>query len=134
MVDKISLIQERQLGVSKILKEIVSENGDIDKAMTEVFACIGKQLEASGQIGESLADLVETVKRISEQAKRQEASGTGLKGSMETLDALCAAVIVSLKEQKGCNEELRDNLHKLQSVSAENFAVVTDLNALVVAD
>jgi methyl-accepting chemotaxis protein len=134
MVEKIDLIQERQFGVSKILKEIVAENGDIDKAMTEVFACIGKQLEASGQIGETLADLVETVKRISEQAKRQEASGIGLKGSMETLGALCAAVIVSLKEQKGCNEELKDNLHKLQSVSAENFAVVSDLNALVVAD
>jgi methyl-accepting chemotaxis protein len=134
MVDKIGLIQERQLGVSKILKEIVAENGDIDRAMTEVFACIGKQLEASSQIGETLADLVETVKRISGQAKRQEDSGTGLKGSMETLDSLCAAVIVALKEQKGCNDELKDNLIRLQSVSAENLAVVTDLNALVGAD
>lgn len=134
MVDKIGLIQERQLGVSKILKEIVAENGDIDRAMDEVFDCIGKQLEASGQIGESLADLVETVKRISEQAKRQEGSGTGLKGSMETLDELCAAATAALKEQRDCNEELEDNLRRLQSVSADNLAVVADLNALVALD
>jgi methyl-accepting chemotaxis protein len=131
MVEKIRKIKIQEELVSRSLKEIVAENGNMDGAIGEVVLFLGKQLEASARIGEAVEELVATVARISGQAKSQEASGEGLKGSMETLDSLCASILVASKEQRACNEELTANLQGLKSVSSDHSGVIADLKGLL---
>jgi methyl-accepting chemotaxis protein len=131
MIGKIGNIQAQEERVSSRLTEMALENAAVERDISQVFEVLDRQLAINEAIRGVVADLVQTVREISAQAKSQQASGEDLQRSMDTLDRICDAIQSSSREQKACNDELAGSLRQLKGVSAENVAVIADLRELM---
>ncbi len=132
MLDKIRVIQRQETLVSSRLKDIVGENELIDRSITEIFTVLENQLSRNERIGQTIQELVQAVHRIAEQATDQKNSGENLKDSLVLLEAITSSILTASREQRSCNEELKDNLEQLTDVSRKNQDVVHDLKELIV--
>lgn len=130
MVEKIRNIQKQESQVSARLKDIMSENGNIDVAISEIFKVLEAQLERNAAIGESVGELVTAVHSILGQTESQKANGEVIRQSVLKLESITNAIVVSSGEQKQCNEELKNNLEQLRTVSDSNLEVLSDLQNL----
>lgn len=131
MVEKIANIQRQETQVSGRLKAIIGENTNIEDSIAEIFRVLKKQLERNTMISTTVSELVATVHRISDQTRTQKLSGEDLKQSLYLLETITSAILTSSTEQKSCNEELKNNLEQLRTVSEENLEVISDLKTLI---
>ncbi len=78
-----------------------------------------------------IKDLVETVHNISTQTAEQKMSGEKLNESLNLLTVITDSVLQASQDQQACNNELKDNLNKIRSVSDENVNINNELKQIL---
>jgi methyl-accepting chemotaxis protein len=130
MLVKIKNIQNQESRVSGRLKDIIMENGNIEQTVGDIVKVLSSQLERNAELGSAVNELISAVHSIREQTESEKSNGERIRESVERLDEITRAIVRSSGEQKQCNDELRENLGQLQSVSESNLEVLSDLKNL----
>lgn len=131
MISKIENIQNQEALVSTRLKKVVAENGKTQQEINDVFNVLKTQLDTSNKISLMIKDLVETVHNISTQTAEQKMSGEKLNESLNLLTVITDSVLQASQDQQACNNELKDNLNKIRSVSDENVNINNELKQIL---
>jgi methyl-accepting chemotaxis protein len=130
MISKIVNIQNQETKVSRGLKEIILENTEIARDISNIFKGLQAQIDCNTRIERTIKDLISTVEKISTHSVMQENSSMELKNSLDLLSEITQTILTASEEQKSCNNELKLNLNQLQKVSENNLGVITNLKAL----